>query len=170
MQQASAAVSLRMPVIPWYSVLRGGYVDLITKQPVTNTMTAATVAPLAPAAQGAFQPQNSLLNPAPRPTSRTVFPITLPNLDFWEKCFKETDTLRCAAWGAGAEGARTAAAVRASGREGSLWAEKAPGRCRHWRATASVRWPRESTSRHARAALLLGRRGSRPSARNVQAM
>jgi hypothetical protein len=83
-----------MPVIPWYSVLRGGYVDLITKQPVTTQMTVASVGPTAPAAGGVFQPQNGLFNPAPRPTSRTIFPITIPSLDFWEKCFKETDPLR----------------------------------------------------------------------------
>ena len=96
MQQASAAIGLRMPVIPWFSVMRGGYVDLVTKQPVTTTFTAAEAGPMPAAAQGNFQQQNSLLNPAPRPTSRTIFPITLPSLDYWEKCFKETDPLRCA--------------------------------------------------------------------------
>jgi hypothetical protein len=51
---------------------------------------------VAPGAPGTFQGQPGLLNPAPRPTSRNIFPITLPSLAFWEKCFKETDTLRCA--------------------------------------------------------------------------
>jgi hypothetical protein len=85
-----------MPVIPFFSVLRGGYVDLLTKQPVTTTFAAAELGPTPPAAQGYFQPQNSLFNPAPKPTSRTIFPITIPSLEFWEKCFKETDPLR---WG-----------------------------------------------------------------------
>jgi hypothetical protein len=95
-QQASAAISLRMPVIPWYSVLRGGYVDLITRQPVTTQLALANAGPVTPGNPGAFQPQTGLFNPAPRPTSRTIFPLTLPSLAFWEKCFKETDPLRCA--------------------------------------------------------------------------
>lgn len=94
MRHASAAISLRMPVIPWYSVLRGGYIDLITRQPVTAQYSLASMGPVAPGAPGAFQPQNGLFNPAPKPTSRNIFPITLPSLAFWERCFKETDPLR----------------------------------------------------------------------------
>ncbi|KAI8465061.1 MAG: hypothetical protein J3K34DRAFT_525684 [Monoraphidium minutum] len=90
---ASAALGLRMPVIPYFSVLRGGYVDLLTRQPVATSYTAAAMQPGAPAAAGGYQRQNGLFNPAPRPTSRTIFPITIPSLDYWEKCFKETDPL-----------------------------------------------------------------------------
>lgn len=97
MQRASAAVGLRLPIIPWYSVLRGGYVDLITRQPVTTQYTLASAGPSAVGNPGAFQQQPGLFNPAPKPTSRNIFPITFPSLAFWEKCFKETDKLRCAA-------------------------------------------------------------------------
>jgi hypothetical protein len=108
-----------MPVIPWFSVLRGGYVDLLTKQPVTTTFKAAEAGPLQPAAQGVFQAQNGLFNPAPRPTSRTIFPITLPSLAYWEKCFKETDPLRLAGLGGPAHawhgrGARRGCAERSA--------------------------------------------------------
>lgn len=85
-----------MPVIPWYSVLRGGYIDLITRQPVTTQYSLASAGPAPVGNPGAYQAQPGIFNPAPRPTSRNIFPITFPSLAFWEKCFKETDTLR---WG-----------------------------------------------------------------------
>jgi hypothetical protein len=87
-------VGIRLPIIPWYSVLRGGYIDLLTRQPITTQLTLANAGPVAPGSPGLFQPQNNLFNPAPRPTSRSFFPIMLPSLAFWEKCFKETDKLR----------------------------------------------------------------------------
>lgn len=83
-----------MPVIPFLNPLRGGYVDLITRQPVTTSFTAAESGPAPVGDPSAFQQQNNLWHPAPKPTSRLPFPVTLPSPDYLKQCVKDSDSLR----------------------------------------------------------------------------
>jgi len=85
-QQTSAALSLKMPVIPWFSSMRGGYVDLMTRQPI-NEAGPNQLAPVVPGSQ-----QSAQVTPTPRASPRSS--SRGGSLDFWEKCAKDSDSLR----------------------------------------------------------------------------
>jgi hypothetical protein len=86
-------------VMPWYSNLRGGYVDLISRQPLNASLPS--LAPAFPAALSSAPTVSAAAAPAPKPLP-SMFPMNLPSLpsmpsmpsmDFMDRCARESDAL-----------------------------------------------------------------------------